>query len=126
MVRYEQVRDILRADPKHFSYHDAAQLFKHAIALWSEAHRRKRQHSLEPILFYLYAEPKIWAKNDKPVDEHAKAQHQAEIERFSTTVVNDEVKFMSCSWKELLEDWKKHPNGRIRAHAQAVTDRFSP
>ena len=81
---------------------------------------------LKPILFYLYAEPEFWPASGKAVDERAKARHRDEIETFGAAVAGDEVRFVSCPWRRLLDEWAGHPDSRIRAHAKAVTARFSP
>ena len=126
MGGYERVRDGLRDHPESFAHLDAAQLFKHAFALRSEVHRRERAPALRPILFYLYAEPDVWPASDKAVDAQAKARHRSEIETFGATVAGDEVGFVSCPWRRLLDAWANQLDGRIRAHARAVTVRFSP
>ena len=126
MGGFERIRDGMRDHPEHFTRLDAAQLFKHAFALRSEVHRRKRPPALRPILFYLYAEPEVWPASGKAVDEQAKARHRDEIETFGATVVDDEVSFVPCPWRRLLEAWVDQPEDRIRAHAHAVIGQFSP
>ena len=130
MGGYERIRDGLRDHPERFDRLDAAQLFKHAFALRTEVHRNERRRVLKPILFYLYAEPEVWPKNGqkkgKAVDERAKARHRDEIETFSATVAGDEVRFVSCPWRRLLDGWASQPDSRIRAHAKAVAACFSP
>lgn len=126
MGGYERVRDGLRDHPERFAHLDAAQLFKHAFALRSAVHRRERRRTLRPILFYLYAEPEVWPANGAAVDERAKARHRNEIQTFGAAVVGDEVSFVPCPWRRLLDAWANQPDGRVRAHAQAVIARFSP
>ena len=126
MGGYERIRDGLRDNPVRFVHLDAAQLVKHAFALRSEAHRRQGRCPLRPILFYLYAEPQFWPRNGKAVDDRAKARHQNEIKAFGTAVAGDEVSFVPCPWRRLLDTWADQPDGRIREHSRAVTTRFSP
>ena len=126
MGGYEGVRDRLRDNPAGgFAHLDAAQLLKHALALRSEIHRLEPR-KFKPILFYLYAEPEVWPANGKAIDEQAKARHREEIDAFGTAVADDEVSFVSCAWRDLLDSWTSQPDSRIRAHAQAVRARFSP
>lgn len=126
MGGYQRIRDRMRDNPAGgFAHLDAAQLFKHALALRSDVHRRE-PHKLKPILFYLYAEPEVWPTNGKAVDDEAKARHREEIQEFSAAVADDEVNFVSCAWRDLLDAWVSQDNSRTRAHAQAVRDRFSP
>ena len=121
---YEGVRDTLRANGRPYEFLDAAQLVKHAFALRTEVHRRGGK--LTPILFYLYAEPDVWPKDGTPVNEDDKAKHREEIARFARDVASDEVAFVSCPYRRMLEDWARHKDRRVRAHADAVTRRFSP
>ena len=126
MGGYERIRDVLRDHPGNFAHLDAAQLFKHALALRSEVHRRDHHRPLRPILFYLYAEPEFWPATGEVIEERLKARHRIEIAAFGANVVDDEVSFVSCSWRRLLDAWADRPDSRIRTHARAVTARFSP
>ena len=126
MKGYESIRDGLHDEPGRYGHLDAAQLFKHAFALRTAVHKRPEFRALAPILFYVYAELNFWPRSGEPVDEGAKARHRDEIERFAAAMADDEVTFVSCSWRNLLETWGRHENGRIRAHADTVTARFSP
>lgn len=126
MKGYEGIRDSLRGKPGLYGHLDAAQLFKHAFALRTAVNRRNNYAALTPILFYVYAEPELWPATGKPVDARAKARHREEIEQFKAAVADDEVVFVSCSYRRLLDAWKYHEDGCIRAHADAVGTRFSP
>ena len=120
MKGYESVRDEL------YSHLGASQLFKHAFALRTAVHRQNGHGGLAPILLYVHAQPEFWPKTGKPVDEGSKARHREEIERFAAAVAGDEVAFVSCSWRELLDTWSHSGDDRVRAHADAVAARFSP
>ncbi len=126
MKGYEGVRDGLRDEPDLWRRLDAAQLFKHAFALRTAVRRKPEFHGLAPVLFYVCAEPEAWPESGEPVDERARKRHREEIGRFAAAVTGDEVRFVACSWRRLLEIWASHEDGRIRAHANAVTERFSP
>ncbi len=125
MKGYEGVRDKLSEDGRMYAFLDAAQLVKHAFALRT-AVQKDEHRGLTPILFYVYAEPDSWPNNGKPVDEGAKTRHREEVGRFAKEVDKNEVVFVSCSYRRLLEDWARHKDDRIRAHADAVSKRFSP
>ena len=126
MRGYESIRDGLRREPGLYGHLDAAQLFKHAFALRTAVHKRPEFRALTPILFYVHAEPEFWPGSGEPVDGRAKVRHREEIERFAAAVADDEVTFVSCSWRKLLETWAQQEDGRMRAHADAVGMRFSP
>lgn len=126
MKRYQSIRDGLREFPNLYAHLDAAQLFKHAFALRTAVHKRPEFRGLTPILFYVYATPENWPRSGDPVDEGAKAQHLEEIGRFAVAVAGDEVRFISCSYRRLLKVWAGHKDVRVRAHAHAVAERFSP
>ncbi|MCY4431483.1 MAG: hypothetical protein OXC11_13975 [Rhodospirillales bacterium] len=125
MGGYQRIRDGLRDGSGSFAHLDAAQLFKHALALRSDVPRRGGG-ALRPILFYVYAEPEVWPASGEAVDERAIVRHREEIETFGATVAYDEVRFVTCPWRRLLDAWATGADGRIRAHARAVTARFSP
>ncbi len=126
MRGFERVRDALRDNPACYSRLDAAQLFKHAFALRTAAHRRREFLGLEPILYYLFAEPGIWPKTGEPVDSGSKSRHRQEIEQFAAAVAGDEVRFVARSYQQLLASWSRHAGSSIHAHAEAVAERFSP
>ena len=126
MKGYEQVRDTLCRNPRSFTFLDAAQLVKHAFALRSEVHRPGAHRGLAPILFYVHAEPEYWPGTDRPIADAAKVGHRDEIARFARLVANDEVAFVSCSWRRLLEVWRHNHGEEIHIHADAVMARFSP
>ena len=126
MKGYEGIRDELRRNGSLYTFLDAAQLVKHAFALRSEIHRPGEHCGLMPILVYVYAEPEFWPKNRNPIDENAKTGHRKEIGRFAKNVAGDEVTFVSCSYRRLLESWYRHGDSEIRAHVDAVIQHFSP
>lgn len=125
MKGYERIRDQLREDGQLYACLDAAQLVKHAFALRT-AVNCSEYASLRPILFYVYAEPEFWPKSGKPVKNKDKIMHRAGIERFANEVARDEVQFIACSYKDVLRSWQESKDSRIRAHAEAVTERFAP
>lgn len=126
MKGFESVRDALRNNPACYSRLDAAQLFKHAFALRTAVHRRREYEGLTPILYYLFAEHGIWPKTGEPVDAGSKSRHRGEIEQFAAAVAGDEVRFVACSYRQLLAAWSNHAETSIRAHANAVAERFAP
>ena len=126
MKGYESIRDRLRRNEGQFAILDEAQLFKHAFAMRTQAHRTDEYQGLTPVLVYLYAEPEYWPRNGEPVSEDDKAQHRREIQDFVKRVEGDEVKFVSCSYRELLTAWQEIGTPKVRAHAEAVIERFAP
>ena len=126
MRGYESIRDGLHGEPGRYGHRDTAQLVKHAFALRTAVHKRPEYRALAPILHYVYAEPHSWPNSGAPVDEGEKGRHRQEIERFAAAVADDEVAFVSYSWRKLLETWTRHENGRVRAHGAAVAARFAP
>ena len=125
MKGYEHIRDSLRDAPHYYRRLDPAQLVKHAFALRSEVHRAGAHRGLQPILFYVHAEPEHWPKTGRRVDDDAKAGHRDEIARFAGLVAGDEVAFVSCTWQHLLGAWRHDRGEEIRAHAEAVLARYS-
>ena len=129
MNGYQRVRDALCRNKKLYIHLDAAQLFKHALALCAQVTLKGRDHQgKKPFLMYIYAEPKVWPRSGQPVSEEAKSRHQEEIADFAKHVEEDEVKFVTCSYRELLQSWESNNrlSGNVRAHAEAVLARFTP
>ena len=126
MKGYEGIRDNLNESKRPHAGVNAAQLVKHALALRTQVSSCREFEGLKPILFYLYAEPDTWPRDGKPVDDEAKAAHRAGISRFAANVEGDEVRFVTCSYRELLATWERSGKPEIREHAKAVKLRFSP
>ena len=126
MKGYERVRDRLRENPDLFSFLDAAQLVKHAFALRSEVHRPGAHQGLRAILFYVHAEPEVWPRSGRVIDDEALARHRDEIAGFARRTAGDEVAFVSCSYRNLLETWRNAPDTDIQSHVEEVIGRFSP
>lgn len=126
MEGYKRVRDKLDKDARFYTFLNAAQLVRHALALRTRVHQEIECQGLTPILFYLYAEPAIWPTSRVLVDHELKRRHRKEIETFAKDVEGDEVRFISYSYRELLANWKQSRVTEIQAHAEAVIQRFSP
>ncbi len=126
MEGYQEVRNRIHDDKNLFIRLDAAQLFKHALALRTEVNRGGKHNGLTPILFYVYAEPAVWPESNVLVDEQEKIDHRQEIARFAQTVVSDEVRFVACSYRKLLTVWQRSENPGVRSHAEAVDLCFQP
>ena len=128
MRGYECVRDRLRKEKGASFSLDEAQLIKHAFALRTQVHRDDRNR--RPILYYVYAESDVIPGDGREcgtlIDDKAKARHRKEVAAFAKKVEGDEVKFVHCTYRELLKGWRRHTAPEIRAHAEAVTRCFSP
>ena len=125
MNGYQGVRDEIHAIPDTYAHLDAAQLVKHALALRTRVAAKKQFDGLQPHLIYLYAEPTIWPRNGRPVDDDVKAAHREEIKHFAQSVEGDEVRFVACSYRDLLAACEQSDNAEIREHARGVIGRFS-
>ena len=127
MKGYEGIRDNkLNESKRPHAGLDAAQLVKHALALRTQVGSGGESDGLKPVLFYLYAEPDAWPRTGKPIDDEAKSLHRQEICKFAESVEGDEVRFVACSYRELLATWERDERPEIREHARAVMQRFSP
>ena len=126
MKGYERVRDRLHDEKDTDKSLDAAQLVKHALALRAQVNRDGDSKGLRPVLFYVYAEPKVWPLTGEPVDPQAIAAHREETEAFAKDVAGDEVRFVHCTYRELLDGWRDSEAPDIRNHAEAVLCCFSP
>ena len=125
MRRYEAIRDELRAGSLRLQRLDAVQLIKHAFALRTAVQMRPDALGKEAVLLYLFAEPKQWP-DCRPVMEADRARHRDEIEKFAKMVVGDEVSFVACSYREILDIWARSQNAPLQAHAHRVLAAFQP
>lgn len=126
MNGYQGMRDTLHDNESLFAHLKADQLVKHALGLLARTWPGKEYAGLTPILFYLYAEPDFLPNSGKPIDEETKTSHREEIAHFAESVEGDEVRFVACSYRELLTTWERSDRPEIREHARAVMQRFSP
>lgn len=126
MNGYQRLRDTLQENENHYAYLKADQLVKHALGLRTRTRPGKEFAGLTPTLFYLYAEPNLLPNSNKLIDGEAKNAHREEIASFSQSVEGDEVRFIACSYRELLATWQRNEEPEIREHARAVVRRFSP
>ena len=126
MAGYQRVRDQLREDGALYVSLDAAQLFKHALALMTEVNRAGEHAGMSPVLFYVYAELAAWPRGGNSITDAARAKRREEIGRFAQETAGDEVAFIPCTYRDLLSGWAKNQSPEIRAHAEAVNRSFSP
>ena len=126
MDGYQRVRDTLHENESFYMSLKADQLVKHALGLRTRTRPGKKYEGLTPILFYLYAEPDLLPNSNKPIDDEAKSAHRDEIKRFTKSVEGDEVRFVSCTYRDLLATWERSDSPVVREHAKAVACRFSP
>ena len=130
MRGYESVRDRLRREKGARVSLNEAQLIKHAFALRTRVHREDRDRDLRPVLYYVNAEPNVipgdGPEDGTPIDEAAKAMHRKEVKAFAQAVEGDEVRFVACTYRELLAAWQQDDSPEVRAHAEAVNRCFSP
>ncbi len=126
MKGFEGVRDQFNGGDRPSVGLDRAQLVKHAFALRTQVSSGGKFEGLKPVLFYLYAEPGTWPRSGKPIDDEEKAAHREEISRFSQDVEGDEVRFVACSYRELLATWERGDDMELQEHARAVIRWFSP
>ena len=126
MKGHERVCDNLRENENLYSSLKADQLVKHAFGLRTQTGDGKRYAGLTPILFYVYAEPDFLPNSGKPVDEKMKSKHRDEIETFAEDVAGDEVEFVHCAYRKMLDGWRDSGSADIRDHAEAVIRCFSP
>ena len=55
-----------------------------------------------------------------------KARHREEAAAFAREVEGDEAEFVSRARRALLADWRKRGKPAVRAHAEAVIERYAP
>ena len=128
MKGYEQVRGLRCGDDaRRYGFLDAAQLVKHAFALRSQVHRSGVHCGLKPIPLLCPCRARNFGQEPRGSSTRPRrAGHRDEIARFARLVEGDEVVFVSCPYRRLLEAWRHDHGQEIRAHAEAVMARFAP
>ena len=103
----------LVAEPRAYSWLDAAQLVKHAFGL---AHTFQGQ----PVtLVYLYWEPSNAAAYRMFIE------HRAETARFAAAVEDDGPRFMAMSYRELWKAWSvQGGTDWLKRHVDRLTTRY--
>ena len=126
MKGYEYARDEIREEEGRAVGLDSAQLVKHALALRAEVHRSGPAAGLNPVLFYVYAEPGRWVMTKEPVKPQSIYVHGKQVRAFAERVAGDEVRFVHCTYRELLSGWSNSRVLEIRRHAEEVVQAFAP
>jgi len=124
MAGYERVRDELRPGALSFRHLDAGQLVKHAFGLRTAVHRPGSCYRKRPVLLYLHAEPAVWP-DGRIISDAEIELHRVEVGRFAEMVVNDEVLFRSCTYRQLFAAWNESGTDDLRAHTEALMARFA-
>jgi hypothetical protein len=119
MIPFEKARNDLSNGGLKYQHLDAVQLVKHAFGVRTASNRSGTQ----PILVYLYAEPKAWP-NGRAIDPAARRRHVFEIKDFAKRVEGAEVRFVSCSYGHLIAAFRKSPLADVRHHAAALRAKF--
>jgi hypothetical protein len=120
MVPFERMRDRLSEGILTYQHLDAIQLVKHAFGIRTRADSCGKR----PILFYLYAEPNAWP-DGRLIGSAALQRHTAEIAEFARWVKGAEVRFASCSYRDLLAAFRTAILADVNSHARALADKFS-
>lgn len=122
MRRYEELREGLVRGSSSFMHLDAAQLMKHAFALRTAVQVGSRAGK-RAVLLYLFAEPKAWPSG-RAIAEDDVTRHRREISAFAEKVEGDEVRFISCSYGELLAGWGMSEDEWLKLHASNTLERY--
>ena len=122
MGPFERARDRLHKGVLSYECLDAVQLVKHAFGLRTQGAKRKKS----PVLVYLFAEPKTWPADGKPVDPEVLATHRAEAESFFQEVRGAELRLALCTYRELLAAFAASPIEQVREHGAKIEQVFKP
>ena len=126
MSGYQRIRDALRENGNLYVSLKADQFVKHALSLRTRTRPGKQYAGLSPVLFYICAEPDLLPNSNKRISGDAKAVHRDELRHFAQCVQGDEVRFVVCTYRDLLTTWNGNGSQQIREHARAVVCRYSP
>lgn len=108
---YEDLLD----NPTKFVHLDAAQLVKHYLGIRNTF----PDCQVAKVLVYLFWEP----VNAEDISEFR--EHRREVEVFSRTVQESEIRFVALSYKELWRYWSETSGWEgMRAHVEALKQRY--
>jgi len=124
MYRYRKALEEVWNDDGGYRYLDVAQLVKHAFGLRTAVHQDLLQHGKQPILVYLFSEPRHWPSTGRQINAAEHLAHQNEIDRFCELVAGDEVKFVALSYSNLIRAWGQHSDQSVRDHIAAIVERY--
>ena len=124
MHQYRKALEEVWNDAGDYRYLDVAQLVKHAYGLRTAANQDPLQNRKQPILIYLFSEPRHWPSTGRQINETEHLGHQREIDRFCELVAGDEVRFVALSYSNLIREWGQHPNQSVRDHMAAIVERY--
>lgn len=111
--------ELLKREPDHFVYLDAAQLLRHYLGVRRQIEERRAHAKKQAKLIYLYWEP-------ADAEAHpACITHRDEVAEFSQLVSDETVPFFALSHRELWESWEddEQPAWLI-AHAGVLRERY--
>lgn len=126
MKGYQCTRDEIRNEEGRAVGLDCAQLVKHALALRTKVRRAETARRPRPILFYVYAEPGCWPMTKEPVHPQSISVHRRQVREFAERVDGDEVRFVHCTYRQMLNSWSVHGSPKVRGHATEVLKAFCP
>ena len=146
MKGYCDVRDMLHNNKLTFEHFDAYQIIKCALGMRSvindgkikNASRISDAKDKKAFLIYLYAEPEICTKDNKPINniKNKHSVHRDDIKNFATRVMFDEVEFIPLSYQNLLSSWYHTQssccpwiwfrNKKIKRHVKKIEEVFNP
>ena len=63
----------------------------------------------------------VLPNSNKDISDDAKAVHRDEIRHFAQSVQGDEVRFVVCTYRDLLAMWSRNANPQIREHASVLS-----
>ena len=126
MKGFERIRDWIREEESRAGGLDSAQLVKHALALRTKVCKAEEADRLVPFLLYVYAEPTAWPKTKEPVDPQVISAHRKQVQEFAEQVTDDEVRFVHCTFRELLGVWMDKGSPDVSRHGEAVLGCFDP
>ena len=121
MKGYQYIRDEIRIEDARAVGLDCAQLVKHALALRTETARRPK-----PVLLYVYAELGCWPMTKEPVHPRSISSHRRQVRKFAERVEGDEVRFVHCTYRQMLNSWSVHGPPKVRGHATEVLKALCP
>jgi len=93
------------------------------VPVRTAASRNTGAGAIQPVLLYIYAEPRLWP-DGRCTSSAVMDAHRREIADFAEIVRRDEVAFAAITYRDMLRRWSASALADVRAHADRVCNHF--
>jgi hypothetical protein len=112
--------ELLKKEPDHFCYLDAAQLVRHYFGVRTQISAKRTHGGKTAKLVYLYWEPV--GGETEPVC----VKHRQEVDELRQMVADPAIPFVTLSYRELWGEWeRRHQPAWLHDHVELLRERYN-